>query len=53
MLAPEKFNLAGQIGDFMALVGTTFIVNAVLSVMMYLKQSPLPPSENGTSRRSI
>jgi len=43
MLAPDKFNLAGQLHNFMELAVITFLMNGFLSAMAYLKQSPLPP----------
>lgn len=42
MIAPEKFNIHEQLGNFLTLAGFTFLVNGILSTAAYLKQSPLP-----------
>lgn len=43
-LAPETFNLE-QPGLVLKLAAISFAVNAILSVFLYLKQSPLPKVE--------
>lgn len=47
-IAPDKFNLSGQFMDTLKLASVTFAMNAFLSVMFYLKQSPLPPANGDT-----
>lgn len=49
MIAPDKFNLSGEFGATLKLALVTFGFNAFLSVMFYLKQSPLPPADGETS----
>jgi hypothetical protein len=41
-LAPDKFNLSHP-ADIILLMLITFVVNGMLSMFLYLKQSPLPP----------
>lgn len=48
MIAPDKFNLTSQLGDTFKLAAVTFGINGFLSVMFYLKQSPLPPADGET-----
>jgi hypothetical protein len=43
-LAPDTFNLE-QPGLVLKLAAISFAVNAILSVFLYLKQSPLPKVE--------
>ena len=40
VIDPKHFNTSD--GSFLRLLWTTFAVNAVLSAVLYLKQSPLP-----------
>lgn len=47
-LSPDQFNFAGQLKHTMALVGTVFVINGLISVFLYLKQSPLPPLVDDT-----
>jgi hypothetical protein len=44
--APDKFNLnnANGIYNLLGLMLANFIVSGILSVMFYLRQSPLPPT---------
>lgn len=50
IIAPSSFNLSSEIGNFFKLAGATFAVNAFLSVMLYLRQSPLPPASDDPTR---
>lgn len=45
--APEKFNLSNGSGiaHLLGLMAANFIVSGFLSIMFYLKQSPLPPED--------
>jgi hypothetical protein len=45
LIAPQEFNLGAQIGNFIKLAGTSFLVNGILNAVFYLKQSPLPPDD--------
>lgn len=45
LIAPDKFNLSGQLVNFFELAGISFIINGFLSAMAYLKQSPIPSEE--------
>lgn len=49
MIAPDKFNLGGEVSNTVKLALVTFGLNAFLSVMFYLKQSPLPPADGETT----
>lgn len=48
MIAPDKFNLSAESTNTLKLALITFALNAFLSVMFYLKQSPLPPADGET-----
>lgn len=39
---PDHFNLSGGLRKMLLIVGATFLVNGVISMLAYLKQSPLP-----------
>lgn len=45
---PEHFNLTG---DGAAALGKMALVGATIGLVMYLKQSPLPPAWNGREPR--
>lgn len=49
--APDKFNMANAAGiwHLLALMFANFVVSGILSVMFYLRQSPLPPESTGNS----
>jgi hypothetical protein len=47
-IAPDKFNVGAQLGNFLKLAGATFVVSGVFHAFSYLKQSPLPPIEEET-----
>ncbi len=42
MIAPDKFNLGGEFGNTLKLILATFLINGMLNLFFYLKQSPLP-----------
>ncbi len=42
MIAPDKFNLGGEFGNTLKLILATFMINGMLNLFFYLKQSPLP-----------
>jgi hypothetical protein len=44
---PKDFNLSGGLGHLFETMGVMFVVAAVMSVVAYLKQSPLPPEPTG------
>lgn len=48
--APDKFNLANSQGiwHLFGLMVANFVVSGFLSVMFYLRQSPLPPESGDT-----
>lgn len=50
--APDKFNLQNLsgLGHLLALMGANFLVSALLSVMFYLRQSPLPDEPTGNTQ---
>ena len=48
-IAPDKFNLSGEFGNFLKLAALTFIINGFMSAMFYLRQSPLPPEDFDTT----
>lgn len=41
-LFPDKFDMGSQLGNTLKLMAGCFLVNAVLSAVMKLKQTPLP-----------
>jgi len=43
---PEHFNLGSGLKHTMALMAVVFVLNVMLSVFLYLKQSPLPPMKS-------
>lgn len=47
-VAPDSFNLSAGLPALFKLAGACAIVNSVLSMAAYLKQSPIPP--NGPSQ---
>lgn len=49
--APDKFNMANASGiwHLLGLMVANFIVSGFLSVMFYLRQSPLPPESTGNT----
>ena len=48
VIDPKAFNTGTQLKPLLALMGVTFLVNGLLSVFFYLKQSPLPPDDPAT-----
>lgn len=42
LIDPDKFNMANGLGNMAKLAALTFMVSGILSVMGYLKQSPVP-----------
>ena len=48
--APDKFNIntLPGLGHLLLLIIANFLVSGILSVMFYLKQSPLPPESDTT-----
>lgn len=46
---PEHFNVHGGLAHLGEVMAVTFVVSAILSVMGYLKQSPIPPDAPGPS----
>ena len=53
MLAPGQFNLheTDAVWNMFKLMYWTFGLNGMLSAFLYLKQSPLPPWEDGDEER--
>jgi hypothetical protein len=49
-IAPDKFNLGADIGNTLKMVGSVFTISAILGVILYLRQSPLPPIETGDTQ---
>lgn len=42
MISPSTFNLQSGLGDTLELMAATFLINGLLNMFFYLKQSPLP-----------
>lgn len=42
MIAPDKFNLGGELHNVLLLAGATFGLSGFLSAMAFLAKSPLP-----------
>lgn len=42
MIDPEKFNLNAGLVNVLKLTGACFVLNGLLTMFAYLKQSPLP-----------
>lgn len=42
LIDPKNFNLNDHMGNFFSLMGTCFLINGFMSMMLYLRQSPLP-----------
>lgn len=48
---PQTFNLSTGLGKTFMLIGVVFLVSGTVSVMLYLKQHPLPDWD-GNERRN-
>lgn len=46
-IAPDKFNMTNMsgLGHLLELMFVNFIISGLLSMMFYLRQSPLPPED--------
>jgi hypothetical protein len=52
IIDPDHFNLHQGFGHLAEMMAVTFCVSAILAVMGYLKQSPIPPDAPGPSLSS-
>lgn len=54
LLAPQSFNITSWAGAVRALsmMAVCFVVNSLISMFFYLKQSPLPPIENDSQNEN-
>lgn len=43
IVAPKEFNMANKFGHTIELMAAMFVINALIGMMAYLKQSPIPP----------
>jgi hypothetical protein len=50
IIAPETFNAGGGLHKTLELMATVFVINALLALFYYLKQSPLPGVIETTSK---
>lgn len=44
-IKPDVFNLSSGLGPVLQLAGISFVLNAILGIAFFLKQSPLPPDD--------
>jgi hypothetical protein len=50
---PEHFNAAGGAHHLLVLMGWTFLFSGIITVLAYLKQSPLPPVVPDSTTTSV
>ena len=50
---PEHFNLGPGLRHTMELMAVVFLMNGIMSVFLYLKQSPLPPVDSDDAYHTV
>ena len=51
MIAPDKFNLTGQLHNFLLLAGVTFVMSGGMGFFSYLAKHPTPDREVWTDEQ--
>lgn len=51
IIAPDKFNVntGAGFGHIVEMMGACFLINGLLGMFLYLKQSPVPPVATGNT----
>ena len=52
IIDPDHFNIHQGLGHLSEMMAVTFLISAIMAVMAYLKQSPIPPDAPGPSLSS-